>query len=191
MKDNVNIFCALLCLYRPKKYFNYVKLFHLLPSYFGCLDKRACLSYPVTMVKIKARTTILLSITLFCSLLFGAILGLMLALTVNTINTENFTEFTAALPTKLLDINGELITEFASDEKREIISLTNLPQHMIDALISREDRVFYEHNGFRLMTIFRAFLGVITNVNLGGGSTLSLQIAGTLYCARPEKSLSR
>lgn len=191
MKDNVNIFCALLCLYRPKKYFNYVKLFHLLPSYFGCLDKRACLSYPVKMVKIKARTTILLSITLFCSLLFGAILGLMLALTVNTINTENFTEFTAALPTKLLDINGELITEFASDEKREIISLTNLPQHMIDALISREDRVFYEHNGFRLMTIFRAFLGVITNVNLGGGSTLTQQIAGTLYCDRTEKSLSR
>ncbi len=129
--------------------------------------------------------------TLLCSLIFGTVLGITLAITVNTINTENFTEFTTALPTKLLDINGELITEFASDEKREIISLTALPQHMVDALVTREDRVFYEHNGFSLKAIIRAFAGVLTGRSLGGGSTLTQQIAGTIYCDRTEKSITR
>ena len=121
----------------------------------------------------------------------GTLLGFLLAETTNTINTENFTEFTTALPTRLLDINGELITQFASDENREIISLVQLPQHMLDALITREDRVFYEHNGFRLKAILRAVVGVVTGKSLGGGSTLTQQIAGTLYCDRTEKSLTR
>ena len=155
------------------------------------LDKTHGLFYLTTMVKIKKRTLFLVSVMFICSLLFGALLGFLLAETTNTINTENFTEFTTALPTRLLDINGELITQFASDENREIISLVQLPQHMLDALITREDRVFYEHNGFRLKAILRAVVGVVTGKSLGGGSTLTQQIAGTLYCDRTEKSLTR
>ena len=155
------------------------------------LDKTHGLFYLTTMVKIKKRTLFLVSVMFICSLLFGTLLGFLLAETTNTINTENFTEFTTALPTRLLDINGELITQFASDENREIISLVQLPQHMLDALITREDRVFYEHNGFRLKAILRAVVGVVTGKSLGGGSTLTQQIAGTLYCDRTEKSLTR
>jgi len=143
------------------------------------------------MRKIKKRTYFILFGTFFCSIFFGLLLGLSLAVTTNTINTENFTEFTVALPTRILDINGELITEFASDEKREIISITKLPSHMIDALITREDRIFYGHNGFSLKAIVRAITGVITGKSLGGGSTLTQQIAGTLYCDRTEKSIIR
>ena len=143
------------------------------------------------MGKIKKRAYILVSVTFLCALFFGVVLGLLLAETTNTINTENFTEFTTALPTRLLDINGEVITQFASDENREIISFTQLPPQMLNALITREDRVFYEHNGFRLKAIIRAFVGVFTGKSLGGGSTLTQQIAGTLYCDRTEKSLTR
>ena len=39
--------------------------------------------------------------------------------------------------------------------------------------------------------IIRAFVGVFTGKALGGGSTLTQQIAGTLYCDRTEKSLTR
>ncbi|MGN0729133.1 penicillin-binding protein 1A [Treponema sp.] len=128
---------------------------------------------------------------LFFSILFGSLLGAGLAATRNTINTENFTDFKTALPTKLLDINGELITEFASDERREIIALKNLPQHMIDALLTREDRIFYSHHGFSVKAIFRAVVGVLTRKSLGGGSTLTQQIAGTLYCDRQQYSPKR
>ncbi len=121
----------------------------------------------------------------------GCLLGWGLSETQNIKNTEYFTSFDTALPTKLLDINGELITEFSSDEKREIITLNQLPQHMIDALITREDRIFYSHRGFSYKAVMRAVVGKLTGRSLGGGSTLTQQIAGTLYCDRTEMSITR
>ena len=95
------------------------------------------------MQKIKKSAIVTLSLFFCFSILLGASLGWVLSETRNIKNTEYFTEFETALPTKLLDINGELITEFTSDEKREIIAYQDLPQQMVDALITREDRVFF------------------------------------------------
>ena len=109
----------------------------------------------------------------------------------NTMNTENFIDFGSALPTKLVDINGELITEFASDEKRELTEYNALPQHLIDALISREDRIFFKHRGFSIKATVRAVIGQLLGQNLGGGSTLTQQTAGLIYCNRTEKTVRR
>ena len=143
------------------------------------------------MTKTKKSPIIISAIIFVFLVLSGALLGWCLAEKKNIINSEYITEFDIALPTKLLDINGEIITEFASDEKREIIAYQELPQHMIDALITREDRIFFSHNGFSFKALFRAFLGQVFGKSLGGGSTLSQQIAGTLYCDRTEKSIKR
>ena len=143
------------------------------------------------MHKIKKSTVVYLCGLFTFAILFGAGLGLALSQTKYIIDNENFTEFETALPTKLLDINGELITEFASEEKREIISINKLPQHMIDALVSREDKIFFKHHGFSVKALVRAFAGQILHVSLGGGSTLTQQIAGTLYCDRREMSITR
>ena len=72
------------------------------------------------MHKIKKSTVVYLCGLFTFAILFGAGLGLALSQTKYIIDNENFTEFETALPTKILDINGELITEFASEEKREI-----------------------------------------------------------------------
>ena len=143
------------------------------------------------MNKIRKSTIIFVSLLFLSTIVFGVALGWGLSETKNVINSEYITSFDTALPTKLLDINGELITEFASDEKREIISLNMLPQHMIDALITREDRIFYSHHGFSIKAILRAVVGKLTGRSLGGGSTLTQQIAGTLYCDRTEMSITR
>ncbi len=143
------------------------------------------------MEKIKKRTHFFLIFAVFFALVFGAVAGALAAMTINVINSENFTEFSAALPTKILDINGELITEYSSDEKREIISITQIPQHFLDALLTREDQVFYKHNGFSVKSILRAVVGKVAGLSLGGGSTLTQQIAGTLYCDRKDISITR
>ncbi|MDR2362924.1 MAG: PBP1A family penicillin-binding protein [Spirochaetaceae bacterium] len=121
----------------------------------------------------------------------GVSLGLSLAQTVNIKNQENFQEFAPALPTKILDINGILITEFSADEKRELISLSELPRHLIHAVLAREDPDFYNHKGFSLRAIARAAFGQLTGRNLGGGSTITQQIAGSIYTDRTEYSLTR
>lgn len=143
------------------------------------------------MNDIKKSTLFWFSLLFLAAIILGSLLGLGLSETVNIKNTEYITSFDTALPTKLLDINGELITEFSSDEKREIISLNRLPQHMLDALLTREDRIFYKHHGFSFKAVMRAVVGKLTGKSLGGGSTLTQQIAGTLYCDRTEMSIMR
>ena len=143
------------------------------------------------MLKVKKTAVVFLCLLFIFAGGLGAALGWALSETQNIKNSEYFTEFDNALPTKLLDINGEIITEFSSDEKREIIAYNDLPQQMIDALITREDRVFFSHPGYSLKAIFRAVVGKLAHMSLGGGSTLTQQIAGTLYCDRSDISYTR
>ena len=123
--------------------------------------------------------------------IMGAGFGAALGGTVNTIRNENFTEFKSALPTKLYDIKGRLITEFFSEEKRNPVSIRDLPPDLIGAFITREDKTFFSHPGFTLKSIARAAIGKIIGRNLGGGSTITQQLAGNLYDDRKDISLRR
>ena len=141
--------------------------------------------------KKKHRVSIALFFIIFFAVVTGVSLGFALARTRNLKNNEHFTDFNPALPTRILDIRGELITEFSSEEKREIITLDHLPKHMINALLSREDQTFYEHGGYNIKAILRAVFGKLTGRSLGGGSTITQQLAGTLYLDRSDISLTR
>jgi penicillin-binding protein 1A len=134
---------------------------------------------------------ILLSFTVVFASIIGIALGVSLAETANIKNQENFVEFAPALPTKILDINGTLITEFSAEEKRELVSLSVLPRHLIHAVLAREDPDFYNHRGFTVKSIARATYGQITGHGKGGGSTITQQVAGTLYTNRAERTLRR
>jgi penicillin-binding protein 1A len=127
----------------------------------------------------------------FLALVIGVTGGILLAMTVNEANNENFNNFKPALPTKLLDINGKLITELRSDQMREMISIDELPRYLIGSTIVREDKNFYKHSGFWLRSIVRAVVGKVLNLNLGGGSTITQQIAGLLKADRDDKSIRR
>ena len=131
------------------------------------------------------------AVTIIIVIIIGGALGFALALTTNIINEENFEEFNPALPTKILDINGTLITEFASDEKRELILLSDMPRHLIHAILAREDPDFYNHRGFSIRAIVRALWGELTGDRRGGGSTITQQTAGTLYTDRTERTIRR
>ena len=134
---------------------------------------------------------VLAALTIIAVVVIGVGLGLSLAQTANIKNQENFVEFAPALPTKILDINGNLVTEFASDEKRELVSLSELPRRLIQAVLAREDPDFYNHRGFSIRAIARAFAGQLLGKNWGGGSTITQQVAGTLYTDRSERTFKR
>ena len=121
----------------------------------------------------------------------SSLFGYLLAQTQGIKQSEHFTAFNPDLPTRILDIRGDLITEFSSNEKREIITFDKISPTLIHALLVREDRSFYHHRGFTLKAIFRAIVGKLTRKSLGGGSTITQQIAGMLYCDRADISVKR
>ena len=120
------------------------------------------------------------------AVLAGAGLGATLGGTLNIIGTENFTDFKSALPTKLYDIKGRLITEFFAEEKRNPVSIAELPPHLIGAFLAREDAGFFRHLGFSVKGTLRAVYGQLLGLNLGGGSTITQQLAGDLYADRRD-----
>ena len=136
-------------------------------------------------------TLILLGAGFLVAVILGITLGLSLGATRNIQRAGSLQENKPALPTQILDRNGELVTEFFSEEKRELVSIDQMPRHLIDALLTREDRDFYKHRGFRLWYIVRAAFDIVTGRSFRGGSTLSQQLAGYLYADRTDISIKR
>jgi len=125
------------------------------------------------------------------ALVLGIGFGVAMGMTRNEANFENFTDFRPNLPTKILDRRNRVITEFSADEKREMISIDEVPKHLLFALLTREDDQFYEHRGFSLKGITRAAIGKVFKVNLGGGSPITQQLAGNLLKIRDQKTIWR
>ncbi|PMM44675.1 penicillin-binding protein 1B [Vibrio breoganii] len=76
-------------------------------------------------------------------------------------------------------------------EQRLFVKRQDYPEFLIDALLTTEDRDFYQHDGVSLTAIARAF---VVNLKAGravqGGSTLTQQLSKNLFLTR-EKTLVR
>ena len=81
---------------------------------------------------------------------------------------------------KLLSFDGRQITEIGY-ERRSPVSIHALPEYISHAVVAIEDKRFYEHRGFDPIGIARAAFGVLTFRNLGGGSTITQQLARNLF----------
>jgi len=81
---------------------------------------------------------------------------------------------------KLLSHDGRIITEIGY-ERRTPVSIHSLPAYVPQAVIAIEDARFYNHTGFDLRGIARAAFGVLTGRNLGGGSTITQQLARNMF----------
>ena len=82
------------------------------------------------------------------------------------------------LASQIISSDDELLGKFYLDDNRTPIGFEDLPQNLIDALVSSEDARFYNHSGIDWFGTLRAlfFLG-----NRGGGSTITQQLAGQIY----------
>jgi len=83
---------------------------------------------------------------------------------------------------QIFDNNGDLITTLESVENRRSADIEEIPQVLIDAVISMEDVRFYKHSGIDLRRIAGA---IISNVKNGfgsqGASTITQQVVKNLF----------
>ncbi|MEZ4943129.1 MAG: transglycosylase domain-containing protein [Saprospiraceae bacterium] len=86
--------------------------------------------------------------------------------------------------TEIYSVDSVLIGRFYI-ENRTTIGLDKISPYLVTALLATEDKRFFEHSGIDLMSWFRVAYGVIfKNESMGGGSTLSQQLAKNLYPRR-------
>lgn len=145
------------------------------------------------------RRTVLLIFTgalVLSAAMLGTATGLSIAVNRNTGNMDELRTSRPAIPSRLLDINGKLITEFISDEKRDIVPITSLPENQLYAVLTREDAPFFEHTGFSVVGLFRAVYQntrrlITGRGSLQGASTITMQLAGARHADRSVISYRR
>ncbi len=73
-------------------------------------------------------------------------------------------------------------------EKENYTKFSELPQMYVNAVISVEDKRFYEHNGIDLIAIGRAAINDIKAMSyVEGGSTITQQLAKNMYFTQEKK----
>ena len=80
--------------------------------------------------------------------------------------------------TKIYDRTGEvLLYNIYGEEKRTIVSMEAVPEQLIQAIVTAEDRSFYKHHGIDYRGVMRA---ILVNFKLKkpaqGGSTITQQL---------------
>ncbi len=75
-------------------------------------------------------------------------------------------------------------------QNRAPVSFNQLPKHLLQALISTEDKRFYDHAGIDPEALARVVKGAFLGQHQGGGSTLTMQLAKLLYSDRDFKNMN-
>ena len=89
------------------------------------------------------------------------------------------------LATEIISSDRKTLGKFYFEDNRTLVAFSDLPKHLVDALIATEDVRYYEHAGIDARGTLRAFafLG-----KRGGASTISQQLARQLFVGIRSKN---
>lgn len=78
-----------------------------------------------------------------------------------------------------------------SRQKRRLVRFDELPKHLVNAVVSIEDKRFFKHSGFDPLRILKAaYVDLKSGEHAEGASTLSMQVA-RMFWLTPEKTWRR
>ena len=129
---------------------------------------------------------------LFCFASLICILIYVFFLSKNLPSLDELQQFNPDQVSKLISSDGEVIKKLYV-AKRDMVSISSLPKHLREALLSMEDRDFYNHSGINIKGIIRAVIVDIINLSAKqGASTITQQLARSMYeSIGMERSITR
>ena len=143
-------------------------------------------------MKTHRRKKIILSLLL----LFGialptAVFGVFVYYSITLPGADTLVNRAVPESTKIFDRHGTLLYEFHGDAKRTVISFQDIPLMARQAAIAVEDKNFYDHMGFDVEGIARAFyINWKSGTKAQGASTITQQFVRNAILT-PEKTWTR
>jgi penicillin-binding protein 1A len=121
-------------------------------------------------------------------------LGWIFAITRDLPSARELANYEPPITSRVHAGDGRLVAEFAS-QHRIYVPSEELPEQLIQAFISAEDKTFFEHSGLDYVGILRAAVSNVGSFVSGddsvvGGSTISQQVAKNMLLSS-EKKMSR
>ena len=119
------------------------------------------------------------------------VLGLVVALAFpNLPSLQALTEYKPKVPLRVYSAEGVMIGEFG-EERREVISIGEVPPQLKNAILAAEDERFYQHAGIDYIGVLRAaYANLISGGRRQGASTITMQVARNFFLSS-EKTLTR
>ncbi|MCE9601692.1 MAG: PBP1A family penicillin-binding protein [Gemmatimonadetes bacterium] len=103
-------------------------------------------------------------------------------------SVAQFDEYKPAQPARLYAADGRFIAEVGL-ERRSVVRLEQVPQHVIDAFVITEDKRFYRHDGIDYLRILGSVWANVKAMGFSEGfSTITMQLARNVF---PEQLPSR
>lgn len=98
------------------------------------------------------------------------------------VRTASEDTFRSTQTSVVYDKNGNTITTLKGEKDVYYLEYEQIPVDVCAAIVSIEDKKFYEHNGIDYKAIIRAALAMIQNGEVTqGGSTITQQLARTVF----------
>ncbi len=95
------------------------------------------------------------------------------------------------LATEIISSDNKILGKYFY-ENRTHIEYDSLAPVLVDALVATEDERFFNHSGIDFIALIRVLRGVITgNSSLGGGSTITQQLAKMFFSQKPKSKIDR
>lgn len=93
--------------------------------------------------------------------------------------------------TTIVDVSGNEAGTLYSQQGTQV-DIEDVSDNVVNAVISTEDKRFYDHNGFDLIGIGRAAVGYLTSGGIvGGGSTITQQLAKNAYLSADQTMIRK
>ena len=102
---------------------------------------------------------------------------------------DTITDYKPKVPLRIYTADNVLIGEFG-EERRNVVSIKEMPPHLKNAVVAIEDERFYEHGGVDYWGVLRATLANLRGHLSQGASTITMQVARNFFLSN-EKSFSR
>ncbi|MEY4640868.1 MAG: hypothetical protein RLZZ227_862 [Pseudomonadota bacterium] len=93
---------------------------------------------------------------------------------------ESYTNIRLENPLRVFTSDGKLLAEFGS-RRSNPIQFEEIPPLVVQALVSSEDKRFYDHNGVDTLGLLRSVVGIVTGNDWGGGSTITMQVTKNFF----------
>ena len=136
---------------------------------------------------------ILLVFLSFSLLLSILIIGILWNFSSNIPDYKFLKNYKPPVSSKVYAGDGDLVADF-SKEKRIFVPYNSIPQNVINAFLSAEDKNFFSHPGVDARGVMRAIINNVKNImtskRLEGASTITQQVAKNFLLTN-EVSLNR
>lgn len=121
----------------------------------------------------------------------GSVFGLYVYYKDELPSVEVLRDVELQTPMRIYTQDGELISQYGI-KRRIPVSLEDVPETLVQAIIATEDSRFYEHVGVDPIGVLRAVLNLVTTGEKGqGASTLTMQLARGFFGLTRKKEYSR